>query len=79
MHIYTHRVVHHADATSSGSGGGDCQKDSKNIGEYIGGVQLQGVLEERYKISQNSMSLVHFCFESIAEECSCKGCGTFVL
>jgi hypothetical protein len=55
-YIITHRVVHHADAASSGSGGGGCKKDSKNIGEYVGGVQLQGMLEERYKTSQKSMS-----------------------
>lgn len=37
-------VTHHADSPSSGS----CNTDTKNIGEYIGGVPLHGIMEERW-------------------------------
>jgi len=41
-------VTHHADAPASGGGGGNCNTETKNIGEYIGGVQLRGTMEERW-------------------------------
>ena len=34
---------------------GGCKKDSKNIGEYIGGVQLNGRMEERWGLELYSV------------------------
>jgi hypothetical protein len=43
-------VTHHADAPSSGydTATRTCNTDLKNIGEYIGGVQVRGLLESRW-------------------------------
>ena len=44
-------ITYHADAPTAGDGretSGDCNSDRKSIGEYIGGVQLRGVLEQRW-------------------------------